>query len=454
MQEHLIPCSESPTLSDWLDRLQTLHPNAIDLGLARVYHVAMAMGLLLSPSEISCDYSGSLHLPGVNVITVAGTNGKGSCCKIIEQCLLASGLTVGSYTSPHVFHYCERITINGTAVSESLVCQAFAEIDRARGSITLTYFEYSTLAALWLFQQQQVDIVILEVGMGGRLDATNIVDAEIAVITSIDLDHQQWLGDDRAAIAKEKAGICRWGRPGVCADDNPPETLLMLDKDHHCYWIGKEFSSCQQSNKHWLWQSSTENRDYLLPEPQLPLPSVAAGMQVVSLLNALPAIEQLMTMVTQTTLPGRYQQLLIKSRHCIFDVAHNPAATQLLAERLKQITIYGKIRAVFAVMADKDVPGMLSPLWDCIDHWYIGELTDNPRAASVASVANLLVENHQRLTETKDIASALIKALTDADKDDRIVIFGSFYTVEAALSFVHRNSTDPNNPGLDLWITA
>ena len=350
-----MPCSEPSTLSDWLARLQTLHPKAVDLGLERVYCVARAMGLLHSPSPISHDYSGCLNLPGVRVVTVAGTNGKGSCCKIVEQCLLASGLTVGSYTSPHLFHYCERITINGVAVSELQVCQAFVEIDRARQEVTLTYFEFSTLAALWLFQQQQVDIVILEVGMGGRLDATNIVDADIAVITSIALDHQHWLGSDRTSIAAEKAGICRRGRALVCADEDPPETLLILDEDHPCYWIGKQFSSRQQLKKHWLWQSSTEDRDYLLPEPQLPLPSVAAGLQVMSLLNALPTIKQLTKIIAQTTLTGRYQQLVIQGHHCIFDVAHNPAATQLLAERLKQTTIPGKIRAVFAVIDRKSV---------------------------------------------------------------------------------------------------
>jgi len=438
MQEHSTKGRKSSILSAWLCKLENLHPIAVDLGLERVYSVALEMGLLHSPSGVSHDYSGRLNLPGVRVVTIAGTNGKGSCCKITEQCLLACGLTVGSYTSPHLLHYCERITINGVAASDPLVCQAFAEIDCARQGVSLTYFEFGTLAALWLFQQFQVDVVLLEVGVGGRLDATNIVDADIAVITSISMDHQHWLGNDRASIATEKAGICRRGKPVICADDDPPATLLPLDNDRSTYWIDKQFSCKRQLDKTWLWQSCTESQHYLLPQPQLPVPSIAAGLQVASLLDALPTQEQLATIIAQTSLPGRYQQLVIHGCECIVDIAHNPAATQLLAERLNRVTITGKTRAIFAVMADKDIAAMLSPLLNCVDQWYIGELTDNPRAASMATLAALLTDNAQCITEAENIKLALAQALTDAGKHDRIIVFGSFYTVEAALILAHQ----------------
>ena len=434
-------------LSAWLAKLEALHPQAVDFDLERVYSIAMAMELLCPPSSISHKYSGSLSLPQTRVVTVGGTNGKGSCCKIIEQCALASSLTVGSYNSPHLLHYCERITINGKAVSESQVCRAFAEIDRAREDKTLTYFEFGTLAALWLFQHHQVDIVILEVGVGGRLDATNIVDADIAVITNIAMDHQHWLGHDRDAIAGEKAGICRRGRPIVCSDSDPPKRLLALnqldqsgpDKKQHNYWIGNEFNCQKQPDGMWLWQSQTENQLYLLPKPQLPIPSIAAGLQVASLLNILPTETALQALIARASLPGRHQCFKWRNRECIIDVAHNPAATQLLAKRLDKTTINGKTRAVFAAMADKDINTMLAPLFNCIDQWYIGELADNPRAASTVTVATLLKEHHQRVTETDNINTAWTQALTDAGRHDRIVVFGSFYTAEAILTLIRQD---------------
>ena len=261
MPEYSTADDNSLTLDAWLSRLEAsdpkCHATMADFKLEHVYSVAASMGLLNPPSAISHDFSGAFNLPNVRVVTVTGTNGKGSCCKIIEQCLLARHLNVGTFTSPHLLHYCERITINGVAVSESLVCQAFAEIDSVREGRYLTYFEFSVLAALLLFQNANLDVVLLEVGVGGCLDATNIVDADIAVITSIAMDHQQLLGNDRDAIADKKAGICRRGKPMVCADNNPPESLLMAANKCSSYWINKDFSCQQQPDKTWLWRSRT-----------------------------------------------------------------------------------------------------------------------------------------------------------------------------------------------------
>jgi len=213
-------------LSDWLAWLETLHPQAIDLGLSRIHQVANKLNLLRAPSFISHEHSAALAVEAGRVFTVAGTNGKGSCVATIEQTLIAQHYKVGSYTSPHLHHYCERIRIDGKPADDSLVCDAFAAIDEARGNISLTYFEFGTLAALWIFVQQQIPYVVLEVGLGGRLDAVNIVDADIAIVTSIAVDHEEWLGSDREVIAVEKLGVTRKDRPTVIAEQDLTKSLL------------------------------------------------------------------------------------------------------------------------------------------------------------------------------------------------------------------------------------
>jgi len=386
-------------LSDWLAWLESCHPKAIDLGLSRIYEVACRLNLFLDVNDCpQYPCSGVLNIPNANipnatVFTIAGTNGKGSCVATIEKCLLAQNYSVACYTSPHMNHYCERIHINGEPVSEDEVCLAFSEIDRAREEISLTYFEFGTLAALYLFVKHQVPYVVLEVGLGGRLDAANIVDADIAVVTSIAVDHEDWLGSDREVIALEKLGIARPHKPVVITETNLTCSLKSFIAEHSpVYCIADHFSVEPIDQDYFLYYSQefkitsteTNTKNSLvrkLPLPSLPLNSVAAAMQALQVVGLLPDQLTLEGVLQSLSLVGRYQQQSIDSRHVIFDVAHNPAAAEVLAQRLSATSYPGKTLAVFAVMGDKDIEGIVQPLLECIDHWDIAEMSDIPRAA-------------------------------------------------------------------------
>ena len=248
-------------LQDWLSWLEQLHPKAIDLGLQRVYSVASNLNLLKPSTSISHEFSGAFNSDDINacptVVTIAGTNGKGSCVSVLEQALVnqksSSKACVGSYTSPHLHHFCERIRIDQQPVSEALVCDAFADIDRARGDISLTYFEFGTLAALWIFARKNIPYILLEVGLGGKLDAVNIVDADIAVVTSIDIDHEDWLGSDRNIISQEKLGVARTGRPLIIAEANMTPALKLAAEKAECLLIDRDFSLNAVENKPDQW---------------------------------------------------------------------------------------------------------------------------------------------------------------------------------------------------------
>jgi len=432
-------------LSDWLVWLESLHPKAIDLGLSRVYRVAARLGILLPFQACSHDYSGPVAIPGCQVVTVAGTNGKGSCVKTLEECLLSRGHSVGTYTSPHLHHYCERIHINGSPVAESLVCEAFSAIDDARGDISLTYFEFGTLAALWLFTQDKLPFILLEVGLGGRLDAVNIVDADIAVVTSIAVDHEDWLGSDRDVIAVEKLGITRKNCPVVIAEDDMTRSMQAFMDEHSCvYSIGHEFyasrsESVDNTRSQLKWMSFCDQRpvsSLTLPLPELPLPSVAAALQVLDLLNCLPSEHELVPIFESLTLVGRYQQCFIAGNHIIFDVAHNAAAARGLADRLTLDTQHeGRVLAVFAMMADKDLPAIIGELKDIVDVWYVGEL-EVSRAAPSSDVAAALIKQEQSLESADCLVDAFDIAAIHAAEHDRIVVFGSFFTVAAIQNYL------------------
>jgi dihydrofolate synthase / folylpolyglutamate synthase len=420
-------------LSDWLAWLETLHPQAIDLGLQRVYEVAKKLQLLDPPTESSHAYSGPLAIPNSEVFMVAGTNGKGSCVKTIEQALLTQAYRVGSYTSPHIHHYCERIQIDGEPVAESLVCDAFYAIDIARGNTSLTYFEFGTLAALWIFVEQQIPFVVLEVGLGGRLDAVNIVDATIAIITSIAVDHEEWLGNDREIIAIEKLGITRTSAPVVIAENSLTDTLIQFAHTHTVTsTIHKDFFVEQIDQKTWRWQPEIQVSSRRLPLPDLPLNSVAAGLQALYVCNRLPSLEQFTSVLSQITLSGRFECVNFQGRQLIFDVAHNAAAATLLANKLAATNAnVGKTLAVFAVMADKDIHEIVRCLSACVSDWYIGDLLMNTRAASSANIGKILLSQQQSLHCFESIEAACSAALSDSTENDRIVVFGSFYTVAA-----------------------
>jgi dihydrofolate synthase/folylpolyglutamate synthase len=412
------------TLQAWLDWQETLHPAAIELGLERPGKVLQTLGL------------GS---PQHTVITVAGTNGKGSSVAMLESILRAAGYRVGCYTSPHMLQYNERIRIDGEPVDDARLCEAFDRIDRTRGDISLTYFEFGTLAAFEIFDRAALDVVVLEVGMGGRLDAVNLLDADVALVTAIDVDHAAWLGDDREAIGYEKAGIFRSGLPAVCSDPQPPQSLLQQagELGAQLYCLGQEYRY-QSEGDSWNWQGPSMRRD-ALPLPNLrgafQLQNAAGVLMVLALLaeKLQVAPQHLRQGLLAVSLPGRFQ-VWPGEITTILDVAHNPQSAAALAANLAAMPVAGATHAVVAMLADKDVVSVLQYMAGVVDHWYLAGL-DVFRGADGATLATALSElgiaagaPHASVTE------ALSAARQASRPGDRIVVFGSFYTVAQAMA--------------------
>lgn len=415
-----------PSLAAWLGWLEQSHPKEIDLGLDRIRLVAERLDLVR---------------PRAKVITVAGTNGKGSCVTATATLLRAAKFFVGSYTSPHLLHYAERIQINGKPVSDELICAAFEEIADAANEVSLTYFEYGTLAALLIFKQQDVDFMVLEVGLGGRLDAVNTIDADVAVITSIAIDHQEWLGDNREVIGREKAGILRKQQLFVCADENPPQTIVDIAEslETKSYFIGRDFSFELQADK-WQWQGRNIRGELVnLPDmrvPQLPLPSMAAAIQVIQLLGVGLSLQKIETRLLNIDLAGRFQKIIFHEREFILDVAHNPAATDYFSKRLIADPVQGKTFGIVAMMSDKDRVASLANLTGIVDEWLLLELKAIPRAATIVALTQDLLSLGAHASQSGDINNLVDAALANAQPQDRIVVFGSFFTVAAALSYL------------------
>ncbi len=414
------------SLADWLFWLETSHPQEIDLGLSRVSKVAARLGLLSTDAL---------------VITVAGTNGKGSCVAASSAVLRAAHYQVGVYTSPHLLDYNERIQINGTYASDESICIAFEQIYQASiaENISLTYFEYGTLAAFYLFQQAKLDAWVLEVGLGGRLDAVNILDADIAIITSIDLDHQDWLGDTREKIGFEKAGIMRAGKPMICADANPPQSLI----DHanslgvNSFYLGRDFFY-ETTDHQWRWWGKQSNVKWY-PQPRLPLPSMAAAMQLAECLELPLKPDDRFNLLADLSVAGRFQQLRLQNRNWVLDVAHNPAATAMLASRLQDWKLQhpsSRIHACFAMMVDKDRPGSLQHLLAFIDDWYIADLSFMPRAATLQQLSDNLASFGLTPVASGKVSDCLSMMIHNAEADDLLLVFGSFYTVADAMKFL------------------
>ena len=416
------------SLSAWLEWLEKNHPTEIDLGLDRITRVAARMALLA---------------PAAKVITVAGTNGKGSCVTATASLLRAAGYSVGVYTSPHLLHYNERIVIDGNPVADDEICSAFESIFTACQQVTptssapisLTYFEYGTLAALEIFRRRQVTAMVLEVGLGGRLDAINIIDADVAVITSIALDHTDWLGDTREAIGFEKAGIMRSGKPVVCADFSPPQSLL----DHAqklsapLSLISRDFGYSTANDTTWSWWNNCAS--FVSQSlPQLPLPSLAAALQVVSILGLDLSSLDAFKRIAELRVPGRFQVLHWRERQVILDVAHNPAATAYLVQRLQQMSgSLGKIHGIVAMMADKDRAQSLENLKEQVHSWYVADLSSIPRAASVEQLSQNLTNLGVGVSFSGSVADCLNAAYLNSAPGDRLLVFGSFFTVAAGL---------------------
>lgn len=413
------------TLPDWLAFIERQHPNAIAMGLERVRDVAARMGL---------------GKPAPHVVTVAGTNGKGSTVAFVEAIARAQGLRVGAYTSPHLLRYNERVRIDGHDVGDEALIEGFEAVEAARSGTPLTYFEYGTLCALWLFARAGLDLVVLEVGLGGRLDAVNIVDADAAILTTVGLDHQDWLGGDLEAIGFEKAGIARPFKPLVLGDDDPPASVL-----RRAYAIGapawriaNDFFAEPVDASHWRWREVGY-------EIMLPLPMQAQGAPV-QLRNAACAIAALRALdlpledaalargVADAAVPGRLQRFERGGVEIIVDVGHNPQAAVALADWLRAKP-KRRTLAVYAALADKDAAGVVTALSDTVDGWLLaGTLDAGPRGSDAVALAQRLVGTAAAGgSRHADVTSALAAALAQAAPDGLVLAFGSFHAASEAL---------------------
>lgn len=418
------------SLADWLQHLEHRNREPIVLGLDRVQAVRERLRLD----------------PDFPLITVGGTNGKGSTCAFLESVLIAAGYRAGCYTSPHLLRYNERVRIAGVEAADADLCAAFADVEAARGDIPLTYFEQGTLAAMWLFQRANVEAAVLEVGLGGRLDAVNAWDADCAVVTSVDLDHQQFLGDTREAIGMEKAGIYRSGRPALCGDPRPPASLLA-----HARAIGAELMCLGQEIRLEMHESTWTCRVAASVYPALPRLAMPGHHQFG---NAACAIAALWNLRGRLPVPGAALRAgLAGARQAgrfqvvghqplrILDVAHNPHAARALAANLADLPPTGMAHAVFAILADKDLEGVIAPLRPRIAHWHVAGL-EGPRGLSADILAERLGELGCDATRYESLGSAWRAACRQAGGADTIVSFGSFHTVAGVLAELNGNRPD------------
>ena len=415
-------------LPQWLAYIEQQHPTSIHMGLERVRDVAMRL---------------ALGKPATRVITVGGTNGKGSTVAFIEAIARAAGWKVGAYTSPHLLRYNERVRINGVDADDASLVEAFEAVEAARGDTSLTYFEFGTLAALWLFERAGLDLAVLEVGLGGRLDAVNIIDPDVAVITTVDIDHTDWLGNDREAIGAEKAGIARAWKPLVLGEVDSPSSVL-----RHAYAIGanalrlgSDFFHEPIDSQRWRWREV--GAELVLPVPALSAPAQRANAaSAIAALRALPGDalpdEAFAQGVADAALPGRLQHVSHDGVDVVLDVGHNPQAARELAAWLQMHPIPGQTHAVFAALADKDVASVVASFAGLPLRWYLAGLDAGPRAQSADQLAARLVataaagaSRHHRVVDALQAASAA------ARPGDRVLVFGSFHTVAEAMQALH-----------------
>ncbi|MCK6262657.1 bifunctional tetrahydrofolate synthase/dihydrofolate synthase [Vibrio sp. ZSDE26] len=413
MTQNPIPQATSP-LTMWLDYLSNIHTSAIDLGLDRVQAVAEKT---------------DLTKPAPTVITVAGTNGKGSTCALMEAILLDAGYSVGVYSSPHLIRYNERVRINGVDLENEKHCIAFDYIERMRGDISLSFFEYGTLAALRVFQSEKVDVVLLEVGLGGRLDATNIVDHDVSVITSLAVDHVDWLGDDINVIGFEKAGIFRSNRPAICGQPKPPATVAAHADDigANFHQVGIQYTYQKESDTTWQWKSGTFELG-ALPIPKLPIQNAATALMALATAELDLSDVNIVNGLKSAQLPGR-MQIISAEPVIILDVAHNPHSAQYLVKSIEESYPEKTIHTVVAMLHDKDIKATLDELSPITEHWYPASL-EGPRAATVDELSTYLpnvVGKYQTPVE------AFNSALTKANEHDVIIVVGSFHTVGEVL---------------------
>jgi dihydrofolate synthase / folylpolyglutamate synthase len=427
---------QGSTLAAWLAYLEALHPSAIDMGLERVQQVAHRLDLQAEAVKI----------------VVGGTNGKGSTCAMLESILLAAGYRVGLYTSPHLISFNERARLNGVIVDDAMLVDQLERIEAARQGVSLTYFEFTTLAVMALFATQALDVWVLEVGLGGRLDAVNIVDADCSIVTSVDIDHTDWLGDTREKIGFEKAHIYRSGRPAICSDPAPPLSLLQYAQDIGAdLWLfGRDFNY-SGDRQQWAFAGRQQRRNALA------YPALRGANQLLNASAALAALEALRERLAvpqqavrqgllQASLPGRFQ-ILPGQPTTILDVAHNPHAAAVLEKNLGNMGFHPYTYAVFGMLADKDIEGVLGHMAGRVDHWFCAGL---PGARGVTGQAlesrvRQYVQSYDpsgakniQVSGFVNVEKAYQAAVAKANPDDRIVVFGSFLTVAEALTAIGR----------------
>ena len=439
---------EQRTLTDWLRYIEQLHPKAIAMGLERIKLVIQRLKLN----------------PDFKIITVAGTNGKGSTSAMLAEIYKQAGYRTGCYTSPHLLRYNERVRINGAEVSDDALCRAFSAVENARvgqseaeQEIALTYFEIGTLAAVWHFVQAGIDVAILEIGLGGRLDAVNAFDPDCAIVTSIDLDHQEFLGNTRESVGAEKSGVYRTAVPAICGDMAPPQSLVShahdIGADLQC--IGQQFSY-EVTDSGWNYLAN-QQLVYTLPLPALEgsyqfMNASCAVAAVESLQSELPVTSQaIAAAMMEVRLAGRFQTVS-KSPWIILDVAHNPHAAQALAKNLQAHRFRseqhsankGKTIAVFAMLADKDIHGVIDAVKAEIDFWYIAGI-DHARSMPVDALFRVLIETvpQSRIKMFEHVADACKQACIDTEvcidgnENDKIIVFGSFFTVSNVMQYLN-----------------
>lgn len=430
-------------LNAWLRYIESLHPKSIAMGLERVKQVIGRLKLQTN----------------FKIISVAGTNGKGSTCAMLERIYTQAGFSVGCYTSPHLLRYNERVRVNGVEVSDEALCAAFAAVETVRqggDAIALTYFEVGTLAAMWHFAQMGIDVAILEIGLGGRLDAVNAFESNCAIVTSVDLDHQEFLGDTREKIGFEKAGVYRQSTPAICGDNHPPVSLINYAEQIHADFkcINRDFTYTLSATD-WCYLSHGQVIH------TLPLPALEGRYQLNNAACAVAAVESLQAYLPVTTasianamrqvsLAGRFQTVS-KAPWVILDVAHNPHAAQALAENLAALKLtelsHTKTLAVFAMLADKDMKGVVNALKDEIDTWYVASI-DHVRGALASDLATIIAEIMPNAvikcfdTAAKACEQACIDTETciDRNENDKIVVFGSFFTVANVMQYLNQHA--------------
>jgi dihydrofolate synthase/folylpolyglutamate synthase len=406
-------------LEEWLRWQETLNPRTIDLGLERARAVAERLNL---PS------------PGIRTLTVGGTNGKGSTATLAAQIFRQAGYRVGLYTSPHLLKYNERIALDGADASDDDLCRAFVAIEQARREVPLTYFEFGTLAALWLFREARVDLQVLEVGLGGRLDAVNVVDADCAIVTNIGLDHTDWLGPDRDSIGREKAGILRQGRDAVIVDRHPPQALLDEARrtGSQVLRLGRDFDFAPRSGG-WCWHGPGGRLD------DLPLPGLPGSIQLQNAAGVLAALGGLAAQlpVEESAIRAALPKLELRGRlqrigNVLLDVAHNVEAAEVLADHVRALRGKGDVYLVLGMLSDKPVEGVGRVLEPLMRHAFLAGLP-GPRGLSAPDLATRLRAGSLEVELCADVAAALERARAQATDDDLVVVTGSFLTVAGAL---------------------